>query len=257
MAAQLSRYLREMGVEVLVHGHAAGVVERAAEEQPSIILLDILLPAEMGWRVLADLRADPRTSHVPVIVVSVLDRREQALSLGAMEHLHKPVDRERVQAAVARVTGGRQSLRPALIATTDHAEEPPRSEGPAPRILLAEDDEVNVRAVIDFLRAKGYEVYVARDGHEAVQLGRELRPDAILMDIQMPGMDGLTAIRALRGDPSVEVQQVPIIALTALAMTGDRQRCIEAGADEYLAKPVSLRQLAAMLQGLLDRRREK
>ena len=257
VAAQLSRYLREMGVEVLVHGHAAGVVERAAEEQPSIILLDILLPAEMGWRVLADLRADVRTSHIPVIVVSVLDRREQALSLGAMEHLHKPVDRERVQAAVARVTGGRKALRPALIATTDPTEQPPQSGAPAPRILLAEDDEVNVRAVIDFLRAKGYEVYVARDGHEAVQLGRELRPDAILMDIQMPGMDGLTAIRTLRADPSAEAQRVPIIALTALAMTGDRQRCIDAGADEYLAKPVSLRQLAAMLQGVLDRRREE
>jgi PAS domain S-box-containing protein len=257
VAEQLARYLREMGVEALVHGQAAGVVERAADEQPSIILLDILLPAETGWRVLADLKADVRTSHIPVIVVSVLDRREQSLSLGAADQLPKPVDREQVQAAVARLTGGRKPQRPALIATTTHAPEEPKptpQEGPATRLLLAEDDEVNVRPVIDFLRIKGYEVYVARDGREAVQLGRELRPDVILMDIQMPGMDGLTAIRTLKADPAEKVRRMPIIALTALAMTGDRERCLEAGADEYLAKPVSLKQLATLLQNVLARR---
>lgn len=87
-----------------------------------------------------------------------------------------------------------------------------------------------------YLRAKGYDVTVARNGGEALVRAHEAPPHAILMDIQMPGMDGLQAIRRIRAD--VGLNAIPIVALTALAMPGDRERCLQAGADEYLTKPV-------------------
>ncbi len=128
-----------------------------------------------------------------------------------------------------------------------------------PLILLAEDNEDNINTLLDYLQVKGYRVIVARNGHEAIERAREKRPDVILMDIQMPGMDGLEATRHIRADAdastglSTGLAAVPIIALTALAMPGDRERCLEAGANEYLSKPVSLRGLVKVIETQLNR----
>jgi CheY-like chemotaxis protein len=99
------------------------------------------------------------------------------------------------------------------------------------------------------LESKGYRLDYAPNGLVAVQRARELQPAIILMDIQMPVMDGFTAIRELRADP--KTQGIPIVALTALAMAGDRDRCLAAGATEYLGKPVSLKALAELVARLL------
>ena len=112
---------------------------------------------------------------------------------------------------------------------------------PHAKILLAEDNESNVLTVQEYLSAHGYDVTVAHDGLEAIALTKKASPDIILMDIQMPNMDGLEAIRRLRAAP--KSASVPIIAVTALAMPGDRERCLEAGANEYISKPVSLKGL--------------
>ena len=95
-------------------------------------------------------------------------------------------------------------------------------------------------------------MHFALNGLIAVQLARELRPALILMDIQMPMMDGLTATRELRADAAFK--EVPIIALTALAMSGDRERCLAAGATDYMSKPVELKELAALMEKLLGKR---
>jgi signal transduction histidine kinase len=108
-------------------------------------------------------------------------------------------------------------------------------------VVIADDSEANTRHLHGCLVAHGYAVRIARDGLEAVQLCREVRPALVLMDIQMPRLDGLEAIRCLRADRVTA--PIPIIALTALAMPGDRERCLEAGANEYLSKPVRLRQV--------------
>jgi CheY-like chemotaxis protein len=100
-----------------------------------------------------------------------------------------------------------------------------------------------------YLESKGYKVAVARNGMQAVSMVEELRPDLILMDIQMPSMDGLTAIKTIRSTEYAAA--IPIIALTALAMLGDRERCIEAGANEYVSKPVSLKRLVQLIDSFL------
>jgi len=113
-------------------------------------------------------------------------------------------------------------------------------------ILLAEDNEENIRTFTGYLEAYGYTLLVARNGTEAVERVRERRPDLILMDIQMPGMDGLAAIALIRSES--RYSRIPIIAVTALAMPGDRERCLKAGANDYLSKPVGLKQLLHSVQ---------
>ena len=119
----------------------------------------------------------------------------------------------------------------------------------SPLILLAEDNEANISTVSSYLRAKGYRLIVAKNGEEAIAVARSENPDLILMDIQMPGMDGLEAMQEIRRDRNSA--DLPIIALTALAMTGDRDRCLAAGANDYLTKPVKLNKLAAAIKELL------
>ncbi len=122
--------------------------------------------------------------------------------------------------------------------------------GPTPPlILLAEDNGANIITITSYLELKGYRLLIANNGQEAITLAQSHRPDLILMDIQMPGMDGLEAIQMLRRDPNL--CKVPIIALTALAMSEDRDRCLAAGATDYLSKPVKLKQLATVIQNLL------
>ena len=129
----------------------------------------------------------------------------------------------------------------------------PPEERARSQVLLAEDDHTNILVVVDFLESRGYEVRVASNGREAVNMARERCPDVVLMDIQMPVLDGLAATAELRADPSPRLARVPVIALTALAMPGDRERCLAAGADEHLTKPVSLRRLATLIEELIAR----
>jgi CheY-like chemotaxis protein len=133
-------------------------------------------------------------------------------------------------------------------------EQPVQLNGVAPLILLAEDNEANIITLSNYLQAKGYRLIIARNGEEAVVLSKSERPEVIVMDIQMPKMDGLEATRYIRRDQ--DLSNTPIIALTALAMEGDRDRCLEAGADEYLSKPVRLKQLAQVIQQLLIHKRQ-
>ncbi len=121
----------------------------------------------------------------------------------------------------------------------------------SPKILLVEDNEANIQTIASYLEMRGYQVVVAKDGESAIQTAKVELPNLILMDIQMPKMDGLEATRQIRLEPTLA--QVPIIALTALAMPGDRDRCLAAGVTDYLPKPVRLKQVITLVQQLLSR----
>jgi CheY-like chemotaxis protein len=121
------------------------------------------------------------------------------------------------------------------------------------RVLLAEDNADNLEMVSNYLRLRGCEVHAARNGLEAIAAARACLPDIILMDVQMPEMDGLEATRRLRTDPTLRL--TPIIALTALAMPGDRERCLDAGMDDYLSKPLGLKELHKNLMSWIKRTR--
>ncbi|MFN7211008.1 MAG: response regulator [Aggregatilineales bacterium] len=118
------------------------------------------------------------------------------------------------------------------------------------RILVVEDNADNRILIADVLDSMDYEVIIATDGEEGVKKASAERPDLILMDISLPQMDGLTATRRIKAMP--DLQHIPIIALTAHAMVGDRERALEAGCDDYVSKPIDLRELATKLAQYLQ-----
>ncbi len=117
------------------------------------------------------------------------------------------------------------------------------------RILVVEDNAQHRLLMTDILQALGYEVLEAQDGVEAIALAHREMPDLIVMDMQMPVMDGLTAARALKGDPATN--GIRILAVTSFAMKGDRERILAAGVDDYMAKPIDTRQLPGLIRRLL------
>ena len=129
------------------------------------------------------------------------------------------------------------------------------SEKRLAKILLVEDTDVIVTLTTDYLRYKGYEVFIARNGMEGILLAKEEKPDIILMDIMMPIMDGLEATRLIRADDTM--QNIIIIALTALAMPGDREQCLAAGMNDYISKPIHMQELAKTIKKHLTNRQEK
>jgi len=182
------------------------------------------------------------------------------MSLGATDYLVKPVTRQQLQSSLAKAIKDDVAKSPRVMVISEKNEPagvpmssptPPTSVEP-PLILLAEDNEANIQTVSGYLEAKGYAVMVAHHGGEALELARRHHPKLILMDVQMPVMDGIEATRQLRRDIDPTVANTPIIALTALAMPGDRQRLLNAGANDYLPKPVSLKNLIATIERMLS-----
>ena len=122
-----------------------------------------------------------------------------------------------------------------------------------PRILLVEDNEMNRDMLSRRLARKEYEVLVAVDGKEGVEMAGSVAPDLILMDMSLPVMDGWEATRQLKASP--ETKDIPIIALTAHAMSGDREKAMEAGCDDYDTKPIELPRLLAKMEALLGEKK--
>jgi PAS domain S-box-containing protein len=236
-ANQLPRILRENNCEVRVWQHEEAPFELAMSMKPDLIFMDVLLPGLSGWDLLAQLKSDPNISSIPVVIVSVLDERIRGIALGAIDYLVKPFSPQQVSEVLRKVLIGRGK------GTTTHAQRVTGLKGKV--VLIAEDNDLTLNTVMDFLIAQGCQVISARNGTEVIELARECRPDVILMDIQMPGMDGIEATRRIRSNE--DNGRVPIIALTALAMAGDRERCMSVGMDDYLSKPVSFEQLSATI----------
>lgn len=260
-ADQITRYLHELGVEVFMTDRGDSAVEQASELLPDAIILDIQLPDGSGWNVLTRLKDNPATKAIPVLINSVVDDPEHAQRLGAAAYLVKPISRHQLQRTLRLVTSHGDDrllvtppdMQVEAISMSPASEPLPSAPHPTkPLLLLAEDNELNILTMTDYLQASGYAVVVARTGQEALDLARSSNPSMILMDIQLPGIDGLEVIRRLRAQPATAY--LPIIALTALAMPGDRERCIAGGANEYFSKPVSLNALVAAIDYLRQQR---
>ncbi len=117
-------------------------------------------------------------------------------------------------------------------------------------VLVIEDQEDNRRIVRDLLSSKGFEIIEATDGLAGVEAAERHRPDLILMDIQLPGIDGYEATRRIKADPALA--QIPVIAVTSYALSGDEQKALAAGCDDYMAKPYSPRELLAKIEQFLN-----
>lgn len=129
---------------------------------------------------------------------------------------------------------------------------PPVPAEPRWRVLVVEDHELNRTLLAEYLAARGFEVATAEGGTQALTQTVDWNPDAIILDIQMPELDGLEVCRRIREMPDPGRARVPILALTALAMPGDRERCLAAGVTDYLTKPFTLKELARLLREMVS-----
>ncbi len=191
------------GYSVLWSRTGADAVDMALDQQPAAIVLDIVLPGRDGWDILRDLKARSETSRIPVIIVSVLANHELGLALGADAYFTKPVDRSQLLARLAELV--------------------PHPIAKHPKVLLI-DDEPNLHELVEeMLHGHGYELTHAYSGAEGIELAQRGKPDVVILDLMMPGIDGFEVASRLRQDR--ETYQIPIVVLTARDTTrAERER---------------------------------
>ncbi len=234
------------GYRMLEADEAETGLQMAAEHRPDIILMDVNLPGLDGLSATRRLKADPALAAIPVIALTGLAMegdREKALEAGCMDHITKPIN-------TRNFLDGLGALLTPAPARTD-GEAPPKNAAPQQysRILVVDDDPMNVKLVEGILKKEGYESLKAFGGEEALAMVSHHRPDLILLDVMMPGIDGYQVTRQLKGDPATAA--IPIIMITALNGTEDKVRGLACGADEFLTKPVNAAELLARTKSML------
>jgi len=229
---------------IAVDGGPAALAELQANPYP-LVLLDAMMPGMDGLMLAEAIQLDGAERRPRLLLLSSAGQpadAERLHELGITRCLTKPVKQSDLLDAITSVLSVASAEEPADAVPT----RPPHIR--ARRVLLAEDGLVNQRVVVELLEARGHDVVVATNGREALaSLDRESF-DMVLMDVQMPVMDGFEATAAIREREEVGAH-VPVIALTAHAMSGDRERCLDAGMDGYLAKPIRADELYAAVEG--------
>ncbi|MCC9076684.1 response regulator [Litorilinea aerophila] len=255
----LQQYLRAWGVCHAITGdleEALASLRRACPaEQVTVALLDAAWPSVEEPGFLVRLRQEMPPGEAHLVVPHRVDQRlrvAQWQADGAFACLAKPLHQSRLLDTLANAADRTHSRRVGLPtpSPTQTPESFPASRAgeQAPLILLAEDNLVNQKVARRMLERLGYRVHLAANGKEAVQAALHLACDLILMDCQMPEMDGFEATRAIRAAEHGRRKPIPIVAMTANAMESDRQACLAAGMDDFLAKPVRLEDLKALLE---------
>jgi CheY-like chemotaxis protein len=200
----LTNYLSKNGYAVVPARNGAEAIDLARRLRPAAITLDILLPDTDGLEVLATLRSLPETREIPVVVVSIADNRELGFSLGAAGWLMKPVDREQFLEAVCRVM-------------------PAGAHDRRTTVLVVDDEPDTVEFLSDLLESRGFRVLRAGSGEEGVRLALEEVPDAIVLDLLMPGLTGFEVVQRLREHP--KTRDIRILISTVKDLTkGERER---------------------------------
>jgi PAS domain S-box-containing protein len=217
-----------------------------------LVLLDAHMPAMDGFEVASHVKHDPHLHGTTVILLTSAGHTEdmaRAKSLGAAASVAKPVKQSDLWDAIitALHVAGRQKARPSVAQRRSRAAEHPL------RILLAEDNPVNQEVAVHLIERRGHSVIVAENGREAVEAIERHKFDLVLMDVQMPEMGGLEATRVIREKEKGSGHHLPIIAMTAHAMQGDREQCLEAGMDGYLAKPIDPKTFLQTVEGISAR----
>jgi two-component system, sensor histidine kinase and response regulator len=212
-----------------------------------MVLTDMHMPGMDGFGLVQEIRCRPEILPVTVVMLTSAGHSgdaEHCRKLGIHSYLYKPVRRQELLAAILRALGHPQTTPSPLEVT------PAMPQARSLHILLAEDNRTNQTVATRMLQKMGHSTMVAGNGKEALLLLTTRRFDLILMDIQMPEMDGLTATRKIRESEKETQGHLPIIAMTAHAMKGDRERCIEAGMDGYVSKPISSKEVAEAIAGI-------
>lgn len=242
-----------MPATVFERGRDALDALRAAAERGEpfqLAIIDALMPQMDGFMLVEEIQRHPQLRTTPVLMLSSADRytmRQRMASLPVAAFLEKPVSQPELLEVIAAALHG-----PPPAAGPRRRFQPPLPQRPL-HVLVAEDRPANQKLVVTILRKHGHTVEVAETGTEAVEKATGGHFDLILMDVQMPGMDGFQATAAIRARERSPHHRIPIIAMTAHAMKGDRERCLAAGMDAYIAKPLDSRKLIELVESLSAR----
>ncbi len=242
----------EGGTEAIVELLAAA----AAGEQYELIISDLLMPNMDGFGFVERIREKPELSTAKIMLLTSAGRRGDAArseELGIAAYLTKPVRQSELLEVISRLLDNREP-RPAQPLITRHSLATAHNTAVSLRILVAEDNAVNQMLVARLLEKRGHTVKIVANGREALESLEQGTYDLVLMDVQMPEMDGFEATGELRKREKQTGLHIPVIALTAHAMLGDRERCLESGMDGYLSKPIRAQELDDLLENYITLR---
>ena len=256
-------YLKSWGCQATLipqAGVALEILHRAVEEgQPfDMVIIDFMVPEMGGEKLGCAIRGDPILKTIPLILFTSLGTRGDAAlarEIGFDAYLTKPIKPLQLYNAILSVfSRGAVSKTDKKDLVTRHSVAELQKK--RVRILLAEDNSTNQKLALHIINKLGYRADAVSDGQEAVQAVKQTSYDLILMDIQMPEMDGYVATRTIR-KLRIENRNLPIIAMTANAMKGDREKCLQAGMDDYLAKPINPQELMDKIEAWIGKRTSK
>ncbi|HLI34185.1 MAG TPA: response regulator [Terriglobia bacterium] len=244
----LQKILAHWGMRVTLAGDAESALRelrRAQESQDPfrLILLDVCMPGMDGFDLVERIRGYPDLEHITIMMLSSSGMRGDAIrcrQLHIAAYLVKPVGHRELRDAVVAVLAGKHKEDASVSLVTRHSL---RESRPGLRILLAEDNPVNQQLAVKLLEKHGHRVVVANNGREALAALEKEKFQLVLMDVQMPEMGGFEATGAIRAQEKATGAHIPIIAMTAHAMKGDREKCLEAGMDGYVSKPIKVKEL--------------
>jgi signal transduction histidine kinase/CheY-like chemotaxis protein len=216
----------------------------------ALVLLDAHMPEMDGFEVARRIQQGPGLAGATIMMLSSSGQQGESArcrDLGIAHHLTKPIDQRDLLAAITRALAREQAARQPLPSSMLSADLPERRL----RVLLAEDNPVNQRLAASLLERRGHKVTIAVNGREAVDAVARAKFDVVLMDVQMPEMGGFEATAAIRAAERGTGTRLPIVAMTAHAMKGDRERCLAAGMDDYLTKPLDSKRLCETVERIV------
>jgi signal transduction histidine kinase/CheY-like chemotaxis protein/HPt (histidine-containing phosphotransfer) domain-containing protein len=223
----------------------------------NLILTDMHMPKMDGFSLVETIKGQSHPSTATIMMLTSGGQRGDAArcsELGIAAYLLKPVRQSELREAIARVLNDHETSDAVPMVTRDSLVDE-RDPACTLQILLAEDNPINQKLATRLLMKRGHRVTVTANGKEALAALADGAYDLVLMDVQMPEMDGLEATMKLREREKITGDHQPVVAMTALAMKGDRERCIEAGMDGYLSKPIRQQELDEALESYVDRKR--
>jgi len=223
----LSHELTNRGYHVLEASGGKEAIDLARKHHPDLITLDILMPDISGHDVTAVLKNDPDTKDIPILVLSIVEEKEKAYRLGANDFVTKPFTMKALMNKVNRLLRDAQKT-----------------------ILVVDDDKSLVKSIKYRLEKKGFSIYAAYDGKEALEMVENHPPDLVLLDIVMPGMDGYEVMKALKHNTNTA--SIPIVVMTGVENVGGKVQALSVGATEYLRKSSGFDQLLKTIEGILN-----
>jgi len=228
VANLIATYLSRRGYEVVKAYNAKEAWEYAVEFEPRVITLDVMLEEGAGFRLLENLKADPRTKDIPVVVLSIICDEAKSTRSGATDYLEKPIDKARLVNMIDTLVGSISS----------------------PLVLVTDDDRSIVDLLTHTLKQRGYAVMSAYNGKEAMAAVARRRPDVILLDLRMPVMDGYEVLQALKGDPGTA--DIPVVIMSAFQPDQERQNILEL-ASELVGKPFDVEDFISHIESVIVR----